>query len=152
GPHETEPGHEHDREDDRRQQRAEVVEGEDSRDQVAKFQLLLEDSHEQRNLQPDEHANSEDDQIEEDREESKPPERRKEKRRREPAQERDGELGLDEPPRDILLQKPREPGTRSESREIQADDEGKLRHRIAQNVARDGSREELVRQAAGRDE
>ena len=53
-----------------RDERANVVEGQDARDKLFEVELVFHNPHEQRNLKADEHADEEDDGVEYDVEEA----------------------------------------------------------------------------------
>ena len=64
GPHQTEIRHEDQREEQRGEERADVVEGEDLRDEILELQPILQDAQQQRNLEADERADEQDQRVE----------------------------------------------------------------------------------------
>ena len=72
GPRQPQPRHAEDREQQRRHQRADVVEGQHPGDQFLEVEVVLEDPHQERQLQPHQHADGEHQAVEHDREETQP--------------------------------------------------------------------------------
>ena len=140
------------REEERGRERAEVVEREDLRDEVLEGDRAAEEPEHERDLEADEDADGEDEAVEDGVEPAGRDEGEGEDRRREAAEERDGDLDLDEAPREALLDELREPRARAHRRQVHPDDEGELRDRVPEEVAREGARHELVDEPAGGDD
>ena len=64
GADQTEMRHEKNRKEQRRAESAEIVEGQDVRDDVAKFVAVAHDAHEQRNLEANENSHDDDQRVE----------------------------------------------------------------------------------------
>src|SRR5512139_1180817 len=61
-------GNQQERKQQRGEQRADIVEGEHARDQVAELEAILEDAQQQRNLDADQYADQQDLAVEDDAE------------------------------------------------------------------------------------
>ena len=59
----AELGHQQNRKQQRCAQRAQIVEGQDVRDQLAELEALFQDAHQQRNFQADQRAHQDDDDV-----------------------------------------------------------------------------------------
>jgi hypothetical protein len=91
-------------------ERAEVIEGQDLRDDILEHQVALEDTHDQGNFQSDENADAEHCQVERQLERSRRPGEDEEQRsRRKAAQHTDQQLDLDEAGDEMLLDVARQP-------------------------------------------
>ena len=143
---------EDEREEERRGERAEVVERQDLGDEVLEGDRPAQEPEHERDLEADEDADAEDEAVEDGVEPAVRDEREGEDRRREAAEEGDGDLDLDEAPREAPLDELREPGTGPHRRQVEPDDEGELRDRVPEEVARERARHELVDEPAGGDD
>ena len=128
-----------------RGQRADIIESEHARDEVLKIQLVLQNPHQQRNLQTDQRADDENRRVKNDTEIRKLAKVRK-------------RSGAENPPRTAtassmsinfsarcFIDKARKPRADAHRKKINADDQRKLRDRIAENITR-----KAFRQAARR--
>src|SRR6185503_11477309 len=79
-------------------------------------------------------------------------EREKQQWRREAAEHRDRELNINKASRESFVDEAREPRADSHREEIDADDEGELCDGVAEDVACERARKQLVDQSAGRDD
>src|SRR5215213_3994778 len=150
--HEPEVRHEEDRKSERGSERAEIVEGENVGDDVLERVAVLEDPHQQRDLQPDEHAKDRDEHVEHEPERAGVREGEKEDRGREPADQPDEQLDGDEPCDEAAREEPRQPASHPHGEEVGPDHRGELRHAVAEQIARERARDELVDQPARGDE
>src|SRR5206468_8103428 len=81
-----------------------------------------------------------------------PREAEEEQRRGEAADQRDGELDLDEARREVAVEEARQPRPHAERGQVQTYDQRELRHGIADDVARDGAGQQLVHEPARGDD
>src|SRR5262249_60838604 len=151
GPAQAELGHEEDRAEHGGDQRPEVVERQHPRDEFLEVELVLQNSHQEREFEADQHTDQEHGAEEEYLEVSEPAEREEQQRTGQPTDQRDPDLDLDERPGQPLLDEPGEPRPDPEGRQVDADDERELGDRVAQDVAGQRSREQLVDEPAGGD-
>src|SRR5205085_2883863 len=149
---ESDARHEEQREEHRRDERADVIEAQHARDEILEVELLFQDTHQDWQFQSDERADHEDDEIEKQLEPLQSREAEEQQRRRQTAGECDGELDVDEFRGELAIDESREPGADAEGGEIEADDQRELRDRIAEHVAGNSAREQLVDQAARGDD
>ena len=84
--------HEHQRKQQRRPERAEVVEGQHVRDDVLEVEAVAQDAHQQRDLEPHQHADDDDQHVEHDAEAGRVGEGDEQHRRREAADQADQQL------------------------------------------------------------
>ena len=148
---EPEAREEDERKEDRSREGAEVVEREDLRHEVPEDDGVLEQPHEEGDLEADERPDPDDDSVEDGREPARGGEGEEEHRRGQPAEKRHADLRLHESPRDAAYDEPGKKSAEAESREVHPDDERELRDRVAEEVARESTRHELVDEAARRD-
>ena len=113
--------------------------------------MILQDPHQQRQLEPHQRADNEDDAEKSYAEPAQVGERQKQQRGRNAARERDAQLNLDEPAPQTLVDESRQPSPHAQGGKICADDQRELSDRVAQHVARQGPRQKLVHEAARRD-
>ena len=109
-------------------------------------------AHEQRQFQPDQDADGEHQPVQHDMEVAQPRKAKEQQRRRHAAKDGDSQLHLDETAGQRSSTRPRQPGADAQGRQIDADDERELRHRVAEHVAGERPGQQLVDQAAGRDD
>ena len=144
---------ENQREQHRYRQRPEIVEGQHLRHQILEGQLALEDAHDQRNLQPDQHADAENRQIEHQLERPRQPgEHHEQPDRRKTAQQADHQLDLDEAADQVAGDVFRQPRTDAHGEKISTDHRRELHHRVAQQIGRQGAGDQFVGQPARGDD
>mmetsp|Transcript_6193 Transcript_6193/g.24988 ORF Transcript_6193/g.24988 Transcript_6193/m.24988 type:complete len:300 (-) Transcript_6193:3283-4182(-) len=161
GAHQAELGYQQQREGEGHQQRAEVVEGQHLRDQVlqpvARAEVALQDAHHQRDFEAHQAAHEQHQGIEQRAEGRalagrQQAVRRKQRSRHQPADHAHQKLHLQEHAHQLPLDKARQPGAQAHREEIHTDDGGELQHRVAEQVAGERARRQLVDQAAGGDD
>src|SRR4051812_11102004 len=104
-------GDEDEREEERREEGADVVDGKDFRNEIAERVFLPENPHEERNFKADERAGDHDERVEKDSERGDVLESREKDRRRTSADQADEDLDPDEDAREIPDEELREVGT-----------------------------------------
>jgi hypothetical protein len=144
--------HQQQREQDGGDQRADVVHGQHARHQLAQFELPLQQPQQDGYLEPDQHAHQSDDSIQ----------RHAELRHMRKQQEQDGgrrtthhadhDLDAHEVVEQPLAHIARQPRPDAHGEQVSTDDRRELRDRIAQQVAGERTRHQLVHQSAARDD
>jgi hypothetical protein len=147
----SEMRHEEQWKEQRREQRADVVQRQHAGDEVLKLQAVAQDPQQQRNLQSDERTDDENDAVKRHAERIDVAEKREEHRRGGAADERDDELDADEDGEQMALDELRQPRAHAHREKIDADNRGELCHRIAQQITGEGARCEFIDEPAGRD-
>ena len=150
-PHQADLRHQPQREQQRRRQRAQVVERQDARDEVVQRELVLQDADEERNLQADEHPGGGDPAVQHDPKGVDLGEREEEHRRGEAADDAHQDLDLDEPDQQVAADVARQVRPDAHREQVDADDRRELRDAVAEEIAGDGAREQLVDETAGGD-
>ena len=140
------------REQQRGGERADIVEGQHLGDQVAELQPVLEDAHEQRDLQPHQRADHQHQAIERQAEVLHAIEQQEQQRGRAAADCCDQHLDADEHRRLVRADIARAPRAHAHREQIGADDCGELRDAVAQQIGGERAGEQLVDQATGRDD
>ena len=144
--------HQHQREQQRRCQCADIIEGQHFGDKIAEFELVLQEPHQQRHFEPDKSADDQDDAIKRQAEIGDAIEKQEQQRRRKAADDRDEDFDADEHREFVALHPARQPGPHAHGEQIAADDGGKLGDAVAKQIARQRAGEEFVDKAAGRDD
>ncbi len=116
--HEPELGHEHEREQQRRGERADIVERQHARDEILELELTFEQPHQERQLEPDQHADRGDEREQHDLEVHDRAERQEQHRRRHAADDRDRELDLEEAARQVAVEPARQPRADAHRRQV----------------------------------
>jgi hypothetical protein len=137
----------------RYRERADVVESKHLRDQILERHFALQDAHDQRNLQSDQDADQQHQAVEREAEGPRVEgEQQEQQPGREAAEQADQQFDLDEAHQQIAADIFRQPGADAHREQVDADHGGELHHRVAQQVARQRAGDQLVSQAAGRDD
>ena len=152
GAHQAQVRDQDQREQQRRAQRAQVVEGQDVRDDVLEVEAIAQDPHQQRDLEPDQDADDEHHAVEHDAKAVGEAEGQKENRRREAADQAHHQLDQDETAGHAAHDEARQAGADAHREQIRADDRGELRDAVAQQVAGQRARDQLVDEPAGGDQ
>ncbi len=148
----AEPRQEHRGEEDATDERADVVEAEHPRDEVLQVEREAQQAEEERDLQAHQGADDHHQGVEPEAEGAVARVDLEQERRRQAAGDRDAELDLDEPHQEVALDVLRDPAAEPHRAQVEADHQAELGDRVAQDVAGEGPRDELVDQAAGRDD
>ena len=122
---ETQPGHDEQRKRQRRHQRPEVVDGQDSGHEVFEVVLVLQNPHEQRDFEADQNADQQDQPVQNNSKPSDFSERQKQDTRRKSADDGDGDLDLDKAADEIAIDKSAQPRTDAHGEQVHADDRWK---------------------------
>ena len=152
GAHQAQLGHEQQREQQRGEEGADVVEGEHPCHQVLEAHLVLEDAHENGDLQPHQRAHGQHHGVEHDPEGVGVGEGLEEDGRREAAHQGHRQLQVHEAPCQAAMQELGQPRAQAHGAEVDTDHRGELGDRIPQQVARQRPRHQLVDQPATGDE
>ncbi len=152
GAHQAQLGHEEEGEEDAGEEGAHVVEGEHPRDEVLEAHLVLEDPHENGDLQAHQRAHHHHHAVEHHAECVGVGEGLEEDGRGEPAHQRDAQFQVHEAPCQAPLEELREIGTQAHGAEVDPDHRGELRDRVPQQVTRQRAGHQLVDQPAAGDE
>jgi hypothetical protein len=134
------------------EQRADVVEGEDAGDQVLELLAVLEDAHEQGDLEADHGADEDEDREQERADGAEVGVAEEQAGGREPADDGDDQLDGDEAVVEVALDRLAEPRAEAHRAEVDADDEAELGDGVAEQVAGHRRGDELVDEAAGGDD
>jgi hypothetical protein len=141
------------REQQRHGQRADVVDAEHLRHEVLEGHFALEDAHDQRNLQPDQYPDQQHQAVEREAEGSGVQREQQEQQSGgKAAEQTHQQFDLDEAHQQVADDVLRQPGADAHGKQVGADHGGELRHRIAQQVARQRAGDQLVGQPAGGDD
>ena len=153
GAHHAEMRREDQREQNGYGQRPEIIEGQHLRHQILERQFALEDAHDQRDFQPDQHTDAKYHQIEHQLERRRQPgEHQKQRDRRKTAEQADHQLDLDEAADQVARDVFRQPRADAHGEQVGADHRRELRHRIAEQVGRQGAGDQFVGQPARGDD
>ena len=161
--------HEQQRERDGHGQRAEVVEGEDLRDQVFQaasvivvasastvsvpLREALQDAHHKRNFQPDEQADEQHQGVQREAERWCGERLQREQRRRhQPADQTHEQLDAQEVRDQLALEEARQVGAQPHREQVGADDGRELQDRVAEQVAGERAGGQLVDEATSGDD
>jgi hypothetical protein len=114
--------------------------------------MSFEQAHQQRQLESNEHADRKDKAEQHELEVLKGAKGEKQDRRRRTADDRHCELDLDETSCEVRLDASRDPRADAHRRQIEADDEGELGDRVTEEVTAERAGQQLVDEAANRDD
>ena len=148
-PHQPNLGDEPQGKQQRRGQRTHVVERQDLRDQVAKRELVLEDAHHKRDLQPYQYPGAGDPRVEHHPERVELGKGQEEDQGGSPADEANQDLNLDEARDQIFPEVAGQVGAYPHREQVDADDGGELGDTVAEHVAGNGPGQKLVDQSTG---
>ena len=159
GQPEDEPGadhaklrHQHQREQQRGDQRADIVIGQDVRDQLAEGEAVAQDADQQRDLEPHEHADAQHQGIERDTEIADQREQQEQPGGRPAAQRGDQDFDPHEHRQLAPVDMTRQPRAHPHGEQVGADHGGELGDAVAQQVAGEGPGQQFVDQPAGGDD
>ena len=144
--------HEQNRKQQRGSQRAQVVERQHVRDDVAEVVALAHHAHQQRNLEPDQHADDHHERVHQQLESLRVGEGQEKQRRRESADHAQHQLDPHEAVGQPAMDVARERAANPHRKQIAADDGRELQDAVAEQVAGERARDQLVDEPAGRDE
>ena len=145
---EAEMGDEDEWEEERSQQSADVIEGENASDEILELEAILQEAEEQGDFEADEGADQNDDSEERDAEEADVGEEGEKEGGTGSSKQADEELDLDEEAGLALFDELREPGTDAHGKQVRADDGGKLSDGIPEKIAGQGAGDEFVDESA----
>jgi len=141
------------REENGDSQCAEIVEREHLRHQILEGQFALQDAHDERDLQADQHANPEHHQIEHQLEWRRQPDKNHEQADcRKATEQTNHQFDLDKTTNQVARDVFRQPRPGAHREQVGADHRRELHHRIAQQVGRQRPGDQFVSQAAGGDD
>ncbi len=151
GPDQAQMRHQHQGKQQRGQQRADVIKGEDLRDKLLEFQAVLQDAQEQRDFQPDQNADDRHDSVEQHAERTDLSEEQEQESRRAAAHQAHQQLDLDKHGHLVSVNELREEGANPHREEVNADNRRELGDRIAEEIAGQRARDQLINEPARRD-
>ncbi len=144
--------HQQQRKQKRGAQRSQVIEGEHVRHQVAQVETVFENPHQQRNLQAHQDADGDHQQIQHQPEALGIGEGQKQHGGREPAHQPDHQFDGDETAHQAPYQVARQETANPHREQVAADDGGKLKYAVAEQIAGESACDQLIDEAAGGDE
>ena len=148
--HQPQLGHQQQGKGHGHRQRAQVIEREHLRHQVFERHVALQDAHDQRNFQPNQHAHQQHQCVQHETERPRHVAMGQEQQGRQQATgQRHQQLNAQKMRRQLSLEEPRQVGPDAHGKQVGPDDGGKLQHRVAQHVAGQRTGRQLVQQAAG---
>ena len=142
--------HQHQREQQRGNQRPDIVIGQHVRDQFTKGETMAQDADQQRDFQPDQHPDHQHQRIEHHAKIAHQRKQQEQPRRRPAAQCSDQDFHPHEHAHLIAADMARKPAANAHREQIAADHRGKLGDAVAQEIACQRARQKLVDQPARR--
>ena len=136
----------------RRKEGADVVEREHVRDHILEAEAILQDAHEQRNLESNENTDEQHDAVQRGAERFGVGEGEEQDQRRQAADHPHQHLHQHESRDDPAHDEAREPAADPHGEQIRADDGGKLRDTITKQIRRQRAGDELIDEPTGGNE
>ena len=133
-------------------QRAQIIERQDVRDQVAELEAPFENPHQQRNLQAHQDAHGDHQEIQRELEAVRIGEGQKQRRGRESADHAHHQLDRDEPRHQRSAQISRRRASEAHREQIRPDDGRELQNAVAEQIAGERSGDQLINEPAGGDQ
>src|SRR5206468_4089556 len=152
GAHQTKTRNQQNWKEQRRSKGAEIIEGEDVRDDVAELVAVLDDAHEQRNFQTDKDTHHHDQRVQDQFESLGKGKRKHQQRRRKSADNAKEKFDPDEAISKAAIDVTGERAANAHREQIRTDNGGELKNAVADEIARQRAGYKLIDEAASRDQ
>src|SRR6266849_776745 len=152
GAHQTEARNQQNRKQQRGSERAEIIESEHVRDNIAELIAVADDAHQQRNLQPNQNTHHDDQRVQNQFKSLREGKRKHQQRGRKPADDTEEKLDPDEAIRETAIDVAGERAADAHREKVRADDGGELKDAVSDKIAGERAGDKLIDEAASRDQ